>query len=419
MAARPGARMRPLAPLRARERAIRDSGATDYRPGPRERDAITKASINPEAIDAAGLVTGPWPRFHVLDIFRLWRETPENLRGQFPLLPIIGAWQDRALALEGRHVIAPAMMAETGQSTPRRRPIRLGACLRPARSPYRARLDVRPAARRSPGRRHAGLVHLAPEFDIRARYSNRKTRICCSAGRTATACLGRSSPPWGGGHTGIAPGACIEPLVLFGWRSSAVHTAGHVRRPAGRPRGIFPRPGPDTCKGRCRHRARCAGASASSPGERKAGYSRPKFASLLPWSKLSPRNPHETAGCNRIGRQVRRAHAAGRWRAAASTELTSACHAQHPANTSGALSLDERGVHTIYNPQPLADIRRLAEEEVTRPSHPRCAARHPGAVAQRQPVAIRAVEVGATLTEARRCDGPPWGAQCPCGPQRE
>ncbi len=83
-----------------------DSGATDYRPGPRERDAITKASINPEAIDAAGLVTGPWPRFHVLDIFRLWRETPENLRGQFPLLPIIGAWQDRALALEGRHVIA-------------------------------------------------------------------------------------------------------------------------------------------------------------------------------------------------------------------------------------------------------------------------------------------------------------------------
>ena len=66
----------------------------------------------PEAIDAAGLVTGPWPRFHVLDIFRLWRETPEN-RGQFPLLPIIGAWQDRALALEGRHVIAPALMAET------------------------------------------------------------------------------------------------------------------------------------------------------------------------------------------------------------------------------------------------------------------------------------------------------------------
>ena len=31
------------------------------------------------------------------------------------------------------------------------------------------------------------------------------------------------------------------------------------------------------------------------------------------------------------------------------------------------LGLDERGVHTIYNPQPLADIRRLAEEEVTHP----------------------------------------------------
>ena len=31
------------------------------------------------------------------------------------------------------------------------------------------------------------------------------------------------------------------------------------------------------------------------------------------------------------------------------------------------LGLDERGVHTIYNPKPLADIRRLAEEEVTHP----------------------------------------------------
>ena len=31
------------------------------------------------------------------------------------------------------------------------------------------------------------------------------------------------------------------------------------------------------------------------------------------------------------------------------------------------LGLDERGVHTIYNPKPLADIRRLAEEEVSHP----------------------------------------------------
>ena len=54
----------------------------------------------PEAIDAAGLVTGPWPRFHVLDIFRLWRETPEDLRGEFPLLPIIGAWQNRPREVE-------------------------------------------------------------------------------------------------------------------------------------------------------------------------------------------------------------------------------------------------------------------------------------------------------------------------------
>ena len=49
----------------------------------------------------------------------------------------------------------------------------------------------------------------------------------------------------------------------------------------------------------------CAGASASSPGDRKAGYSRPKFASLLPWAKVAPRNPHESAGCNRIGSQLR------------------------------------------------------------------------------------------------------------------
>ena len=31
------------------------------------------------------------------------------------------------------------------------------------------------------------------------------------------------------------------------------------------------------------------------------------------------------------------------------------------------LGLDERGVHTIYNPKPLADIRRLAEEEAAHP----------------------------------------------------
>ena len=35
----------------------------------------------------------------------------------------------------------------------------------------------------------------------------------------------------------------------------------------------------------------------------KAGYSRPKFASLLPWAKVTPRNPHESAGRNRIGSQ--------------------------------------------------------------------------------------------------------------------
>ena len=75
----------------------------------------------------------------------------------------------------------------------------------------------------------------------------------------------------GGGHTGTAPGACFEPQAQSGWLNSAAHIAGHVRRPAVRPRGIFRLQRPSACKGRCRHRARCAGASASSPEDRKAG----------------------------------------------------------------------------------------------------------------------------------------------------
>ena len=54
-------------------------------------------------------------------------------------------------------------------------------------------------------------------------------------------------------------------------------------------------------------RARARATAPANPAivtrDRKAGYSRPKFASLLPWSKLSPRNPHESAGCNRIDSQ--------------------------------------------------------------------------------------------------------------------
>ena len=39
--------------------------------------------------------------------------------------------------------------------------------------------------------------------------------------------------------------------------------------------------------------------------EKRVNHGR-NFPTLLPWAQLSPRKPHESAGCNRIGSQLRR-----------------------------------------------------------------------------------------------------------------